>query len=60
MERTFELEKFSGGITKWKKKFIIISKDEIAYANIDKKDKIIEKYHISSIKKEILISLIYL
>ena len=55
MERTFELEKFSGGITKWKKKFIIISKDEIAYANIDKKDKIIEKYHISSIKKIVII-----
>ena len=57
MERTFELEKFSGGITKWKKKFIIISKDEIAYANIDKKDKIIENIIFHLLKKLLLLEI---
>ncbi len=51
MERTYELEKFSGGIKKWKKKYIIISKDEISYSNINDKNNIINKFHFSLIKK---------
>ena len=55
MERTYELEKFSGGIKKWKKKYIIISKDEISYSNINDKNNIINKFHISLIKKILIV-----
>ena len=55
MERTYELEKFSGGIKKWKKKYIIISKDEISYSNINDKNNIINKFHFSLIKKILIV-----
>ena len=55
MQKTFELEKFSGGIKKWKKKYIIISKDEISYSNMKNKENIIKKFHISLIKKIIIV-----
>ena len=55
MEKIFQLEIFSGGIKKWKKKNIIISKDEISYSNMKNKENIINKFHISLIKKIIIV-----
>ena len=37
------------------KKYIIISKDEISYSNMKNKENIINKFHISLIKKIIIV-----
>ena len=37
------------------KKYIIISKDEISYTNINDKNNIINKFHISLIKKILIV-----